>query len=340
MPQQNSTSLSNSELADLVTRVETRLMKRPNDLRPLPKLLQLLDYQSPNTSGDGPYSRCQRALGSQFRTANLAYGEIFNDQIVALMNEWRTETNKFKLNKNIAITQVFEGEIAKINGNYIRCSEYLDFFDKNKAIIKTCFECYKVQILPDNIISLMKLYFIMKNIEFERDNARKCMVEIREDVLYPYKGYIYCQSEKEAIKCKSEIVFELNKFGLSNVRCGISHGCSEYGLEYPEFKYSADGAHRHFHQPEKWKALEEKSFTPKPHTGATVFHQNNYEVTLRDVLCFETWIKYAELIGDSAYRHFESIPISNTTDAFIRRVKGQAKAKKKQLAELRERQLG
>lgn len=340
MSQQDSTSLSDSELADLVTRTETGLMNRPNDLRPISKLLQLLDFQSPNTNGDGPYSRCQRTLESQFRTTNLTYGEIIGGQMIELLNNWRKTKSQFEINKNTPITQVFEGELIKINKKNADCSTYLNFFKENKAIVGTCFDCYKVQIIPDNLVHLIKIYFIMKKIYFKRDNTRKCMIELRENVSYPYKGYIYCQSEEEAISCRAEFISELDKFGLSNVRCGISHGCSEYGLEYPEFKYSADGAHLNFDQPDKWKEIEEKLLPPMPTGGATVFHQNNYEVTLRDIYCFETWIKYAELIGDSSYRHFDGIPISNKADAFVRRVKGQAAARKTQLAELQEKRLG
>lgn len=340
MYQQDSTSLSEAELADLVTRAETGIMNRPNDLRPISKLLMLLDFQSPKTNGDGPYSRCQRALESQFRTTNLSYREIIGGQMIELVNGWRKTKGQFEINKNIQINQVFEGGVIKINEKNVNCQSYLNFFKENKKIIGSCFDCYKVQILPDNLIHLIKIYFIMKILKFKRDNARKCMIELRESVSYPYKGYIYCESEEEAISCRAEFISELDKFGLSNVRCGISHGCSEYGLEYPEFKYSADGAHLNFNQPEKWKELEKNLLSPIPTKGAIVFHQNNYEVTLRDIYCFETWIKYAKLIGDSSYRHFEGLPVSNTSDAFVRRVKGQAAAKKTQLLELQDRRLG
>lgn len=340
MTQQDSTSLSQSELANIINRTETGLMNRPNDLRPIRKLLQALDLQSPNTNGDGPYSKCQRALESRFRAANLSYGEIICGQLIEIINEWRTTINQFEINKNVAITQVFHGEHIKINGKHARCNEYLDFFKNNKSIVGMCFDCYKVQILPDNLIDLIKIYLIMKNISFNRDNARKCMIETREGIPYPYKGYIYCQSEEEAISCRAEFISALDTIGLSDVRCGVSHGCSEYGLEYPEFKYSADGAHHNFSQPDEWNELEAKLLPPMPSNSATIFHQNNFEVTLRDVYCFETWIKYAELIGDPSYRHFEGIPISNTSVPFVQCVKGLASSKKSQLLELQKQRLG
>lgn len=340
MAQQRSTSLSDAELADIITRIETRLMDRPNDPRPIHKLLRLMDLQAPNTTGEGPYSSCQRALGSKFRTTNLTYEDVIGDRMIELVNEWRTTISQFEINKNAPTTQVFEGNLIKINKKNVDCNTYINFFKENSAIVGTCFDCYKVQIIPDNMVHLIYIYFIMKIIYFERDNTRKCMIELRENVSYPYKGYIYCQSEEEAISCRAEFISELDKFGLSNVRCGISHGCSEYGLEYPEFKYSADGAHLNFDQPDKWKEIEEKLLPPLPTGGATVFHQNNYVVTLRDIYCFETWIKYAELIGDSSYRHFDGIPICNKADAFVRLVKGQAAARKTQLAELQEKRLG
>ena len=64
------------------------------------------------------------------------------------------------------------------------------------------------------------------------------MVEIREEVPFPYKGYVYCQSEAEAKHCLEMTERALRSSGVSNVIIGLSHGCSEYGLRYPEWKYS------------------------------------------------------------------------------------------------------
>ncbi len=336
MPQQNSTSLSNTELAVVIARHENKLRERPHDLRPLRPLLKLLDYQSPNALGNGIYSRCQRALQSQSQNTILNQEKLDNENLIEIINKLRTVVKKFGLDKNIAITQNFSGTTGTINGKIADCDHYLRFFRTNRAIVGTCFHCYKVQILPDSLVSLIRLYFLMKIINFERDNMRKCMVEIRENVTHPYKGYIYCQSESEAIDCRSHLISELDKFGLSNVRCRITHGCTEYGLEYPEFKYSADGAHRHFDQPEKWKELEEDLFVPNTNQGMEVFHENTFHVTLRDMFCLETWIKYASLIGDNTYLHFDGIPLSNTTDVFVQRIKAQAATRNSELAKLRE----
>ena len=59
-----------------------------------------------------------------------------------------------------------------------------------------------------NVIDLIKLSFLFKNLKLENNNTRKCMVEIRNEISGNYKGYIYCegirvQKNYEIIKKKN-----------------------------------------------------------------------------------------------------------------------------------------
>ena len=73
------------------------------------------------------------------------------------------------------------------------------------------------------------------------------MVELREYVKFPYKGYIFCDSEEMAQKELAKLQNILETTGVSAIS-KVSHGCSEFGYEYPEFKYSEGGEHQKFHQ--------------------------------------------------------------------------------------------
>ncbi len=163
------------------------------------------------------------------------------------------------------------------------------------------------------------------------------MIEIREKVPNPYKGYIFCQSEEEAVICLNEMKSVIKKLEITNVICGISHGCSEYGLKYPEFKYSEDGSHRNFNQPKEWSDAESQTEFIPPNSAVEIFDFSNYEVTLRDVICFDTWIKYAEIIGDLSYRCFDKLPNERKYNTFTKRVRKQAGVRQAQIAELLKR---
>jgi hypothetical protein len=337
LPEQKATQLDDNELAELVNRLERNLLARPKDVRPIPKLLTLLDLQSPNTTGNGPYSQCQRALADQFREEDLSKIKTDPQQLIFLLNGWRKTLTGFNVNKKNINSQIHQGQKPTINGQSIRCGSYLDFFNKNNAICGICFSCYKVQILPYTVIDLIRLSFIMKNLTLKRDNSRKCMVDLRDEISYPYKGYIYCESESEASYCLAKLKNELSKSDMPDMYCGISHGCSEYPIAFPEFKFSKDGTHRNFQPPPDWQVLEREFFGTASEPDMQLIHRNNSKITLRDIMCFETWIKYAELIGDESSQLFKEVFVSYPPAAFVERMTRQAPARQAQLAELRQR---
>jgi hypothetical protein len=339
LSQTNSSTFDDAGLEKLVAKIEAALQIQPNNKRLVSRLLAILDLQSPKVSGTGPYSQCQRALNRLFDAEvtqqNGQSSTIFLDDY----RKWQSVLNAHDLNKDVAIAQLFEGDDFQIHNEPTHCGRYLKKFEETGVISNTCFDCFKVQILPDSLASLFGLYFILRNLKLERDNCRKCMIELREAVPYPYKGYIFCQSEDEAEECKRRLKVELLKNGLGDMYCGISHGCSEYGLKYPEFKYSADGAHRHFERPSSWDALEKSFASANSPSRREVRYYSNSKFTVRDMIGFETWIKYAELIGDETHKRFVGDHLtSDTLTTFSARVRNQADLRKAQLTELQERQ--
>ena len=163
------------------------------------------------------------------------------------------------------------------------------------------------------------------------------MVEVREAVPYPYKGYVYCQSEDEAKYCLEAFEQAMRSSGVSNVISGISHGCSEYGLRYPEWKYSKDGSHRLFERPKSWDESESEFFATKQNWLPPVPHYNKDGVTVCDIFVFNTWVNYAEIIGDDSWKTFHDSPASDMPEHFAARVSQQSQQRKAEFLELKNR---
>ena len=71
-------------------------------------------------------------------------------------------------------------------------------FDQHKVIPEFCFQCYKVQVEVNSIIELIKLFLVFNYLKLENNNARKCMIELRNNASGFYKGLIYCLGLNEA----------------------------------------------------------------------------------------------------------------------------------------------
>ena len=54
--------------------------------------------------------------------------------------------------------------------------------EKFKIIPKYCFSCYKIQINLKTVVDLIKLFLIFDKIKLEKNNTRKCIVEIRNKI--------------------------------------------------------------------------------------------------------------------------------------------------------------
>lgn len=339
MPQK-ATTLTDQQLDEVIARQERMLVDRPNDIGLVINLLTLLDCQIPRTDGQGAYTQCQSALSSKFKTSGVTGKHLDTNFLINSINEYREIISQYAINRRVAIKQIYEGKRHVIHGKIAFCSKYLSFFEETQVICGMCYNCYKVQIAPSNLIDLIRLSLILKIIELDRDNPRKCMIEMRDGINNPYKGYIYCQSEEEAISCLHTLQLTLERFGLSHITCGLSHGCSEYGLKYPEFKFSPDGVHRAQKQSDAWSKIEEDYFSTPFSDERQIMNFNTSEITLREVICFETWIKYSEIIGDGSHKRFAPMPADGKLRGFVDRVAKQAHIRKAQLSELRARQLG
>ena len=256
-----SVSASNADRDVVVKKLEQWVIDHPSDRGAAQKLVGILDYYIPCKQGIGAFTDCQREIAAQYQKFSWATDLLNHEKMALHYKEWLTCLNSMNVRPQASEAQLFMGKFHYVHGEIALCNLRLSLFKKEGVIPRICYDCYKVQILPQNLTVLIQVYSILRELKLPRDNLRKCMIELREDIQYPYKGYIFCESEDEVKLCLKEFRQALQKFGVSGVLSGISHGCSEYSLKYPGFKYSDDGAHRSFDRPESWDRSESKFYS-------------------------------------------------------------------------------
>ncbi len=238
-----------ARLDGAMTDLEAKVAQNPSDDTLVDILLTLQESYLPEKDGIGNYTDCQKEIFHRVTETDLRDLSETPDLLKGHIKTCKDIFDEHDIYSRNNILQVYLGKVNKINDVVTNCVYRLGIFTEKRAISKLCLTCFKVQILPATFYSLMKTCMLLKYIEFPRDNFRKCMVELRDYSPYAYKGVIYCESEEEAEKC-SEIVQEaLKAAGVTDVVYELSHGCTEFGMAYPGYKYSPEGRHRWFRRP-------------------------------------------------------------------------------------------
>ena len=316
--------------------LERQLEADPNDLVCVQQICAILDYYVPDDSVSGRYTDCQRALAGE-RLSEASSGDLLgNELFIDKYNGWEDLLFERSINTGLPETQIFRGNNHTIKGVDTACDLRLRLFEEKDAISKLCFSCFKVQILLSSVIDLIRLNFLFRKEDFPSINARKCLIEIRKDVPYPYKGYIYTESEEDVSKYLRLIEQSLGVYNFDSVVCKITHGCSEYSIRFPEFKYSPDGSHREFKMPADWYSLEAQFFLDNPKNRVVRKGFNAEFVTLQEVLAIHTWIAYAKLIGDPTASRFSADSRYGKRDQFVQRIAEQSTLRMREIDELRE----
>ena len=224
------------------------------------------------------------------------FDEFISDQeIKILLNKTNNIVNKYLEKLEFDRVQTYrETQLSP------HCNRHLKIFKTKNIIPEHCFGCYKIQIEVENVVELIKLYLVFDQFEFENNNSRKCMIELRPNIPGKYKGLIFCNSISESetiLKKLSQILYKnFNK----KLNCKIKRGCSEYAIKYPEYnrldesamKYNAD-----------WKITEDDFDKKNPDM---IFKKNVNPtitgITLFDALVFRNWLAFARMTGDESYK--------------------------------------
>ena len=235
--------------------------------------------------------------------SKLSFTEINKKKIHNLIIKNILIKSEEILKNNILSFNYPETQIYRRNKQNLNCDRHFGIFNKYKIIPKFCFSCYKVQITLKNVLDLIKLYFYFNNLVLEKNNLRKCMIELREKVSGNYKGYLYANSISEAENIKKKIEIDLLNNGINLKKIEIKHGCTEYYEEYELFKNIDKDITDQIYQ-EDWIKIE-KEFDQK-----NLIEENNKErsytdtlnkFNLPDFLIIRNWLIYAKILEDNTY---------------------------------------
>ncbi len=199
-----------------------------------------------------------------------------------------------------------ETQIYRKNSKDLNCKRHFKIFNNFNVIPKFCFSCFKVQVNLKRVVDLIRLYFIFDNINLKKNNIRKCIVELRNNVKGNYKGYIYCDGLEDAKEIKEKINDLLINDEFENYKIEIKHGCTEYYETYPTFKnINFNGDEEVLLYDEKWKIKEDLIDKLEPlrsELNKKVWVKSIKGINLSDILIIKNWINYAYFIGDISYK--------------------------------------
>ncbi len=317
-----------------VDALEAKLLESPGDMQAMRRLVTLLDQKPAAYQGAGRFTSAQNAIARAL-PGDWSVAFLNADTGAAYVRDWLDAVHSAGIARCVPIGQIFAGRTMTINGTHAHCGARLKFFKETEVIPGLCHDCYKVQILPDSVEGLIRVYFLLINLNLPDDNARKCMIELREGIKFPYKAYIYCQSVEEAKSCLDTFRKAQADFGIEGVRSKISHGCSEYGQTHPTFKY-AEGEVQRFETPNHWAKIERDYFQKINLTPPKRTNNSKPFISLRDVFAFYTWIRYAGLIEDPSAERYLTDTTPELPPVFVDRVNQQADRRRDELVELRD----
>ena len=211
-------------------------------------------------------------------------------------------------NKNIDNLKSIETQIYRRNTINLNCDRHFEVFNNFNVIPKFCFGCFKVLIEPNNVVDLIKLYFVFDNLNLKNDNTRKCMIEFRSNISGSYKGYIYCSSLNEANEIRDQVDETLKKKIEKKTPISVKRGCSEFGISYPEYKKINSNNNKLMKYNEEWKEKEKiiDSNRNKKNILVKKKQKSLHGINVSDILIMRNWLGYAKKIGDLSYKNIIS----------------------------------
>ena len=218
---------------------------------------------------------------------------------------FKTCSNIFTKNKNIDSLKSIETQIYRRNTTNLNCDRHFEVFNTFNVIPKFCFGCFKVLIEPNNVVDLIKLYFVFDNLNLKNDNTRKCMIELRSNISGSYKGFIYCSSLNEANEIRDQVDETLKKKIEKKTLISVKRGCSEFAISYPEYKKINDVNSELMKYNKEWKEKEKliDSTRSKKNILVKKKQKSLHGINLSDVLIIRNWLGYAKKIGDMSYKN-------------------------------------
>ena len=199
--------------------------------------------------------------------------------------------------KNLIFNQT---QIFRKNNFNLNCDRHFLVFRNFKIIPEFCFSCIKVTINVDNVVDLVKLFLIFNNISLEKNNLRKCMIDLRANTKTNYKGFIYCRSIQEAKSIKKLLDTIIKNTISDNISSNIKRGCSEFNNHYNGYE---DVSRELVSYNSEWKKYEDvidKKYQKFHHMKKN--QETLKGISLYDVMIIRNWLIFARMIKDDTYK--------------------------------------
>jgi len=274
----------------------------PNHKDAHENLINLLTYYNPKKNSSNSIIKTNYLLRSNKFNFDLK-NKITDEEIINYYYKNYQILKENLHNDNFDSDQIFRRNTFDLN-----CDRHFEVFNAYNVIPKFCFGCYKIQINPKNIIELFKLYIVFDNLKFEKNNIRKCLIEVRPSTEGVYKGLIYCSGLHEAQKIFKDILPIIKISIDDNLPILIKRGCTDFSVSYPKFKEIDQSMKYNDTWKEKEKQIDEKN---KNKYTAKVLEKTISGITISDALIMRNWLIYAKKINDENYKKF-NINISDT----------------------------
>lgn len=295
------------------------LRLNPNQSFAKINMIALLNDVLPNKENTHPIIIASRNLQDLTNNFTLE-SEINNTELANFFqkcNKVIHDANKGLITNE---TQIYRSNLVNLG-----CTRHMQIFNEFNIIAKACFDCFKIQIEPKNILEFFKLFFIFDKLELPKNNSRKCMIELRPEVAGTYKGLIYCSSIEETDKILEIISPIINKLTISKIK--VKRGCSEYLDTFTDYKVTNKNDPKFMTYKNDWKKTE-KLYDSRRRLRLKNKDNSLNGILVLDVLVMNNWLNYAKKIGDKSYKNIDE-KIIFTNNNFITKLLSKQLAKRK-----------
>ena len=268
------------------------LMVQPDHVGAQSNLLDILTSYTPKNKNPHLIETVNQTINAIKITDNSSKENISDDQVIDLFSKL---SDQFVSEGGVIKTK--RSQTYRKSSVDLNCKRHMSIFKQHNIIPEFCFGCYKVQVEPQSIIDLIKLYLVFDQLELNENNSRKCMVELRPAIPGFYKGLIFCASLEQAKQIAEQLDVLVKQRICLKLSATVKRGCSEYPISFPEFKNINPSGPPLMNYPEDWKIIEQdydkKTYAPPKDVRPSLLGLN-----LRDVLVIQRWIDYAKGLGD------------------------------------------
>ena len=265
----------------------------PNQPKSYIKLVELLTIYDPQEEVLHPIVK----IAQEIKDTNLkdkTLDVISSNKVIKIISKSSNIIKRYNIRLQTDLSQVYRRNSIDLN-----CKRHKAIFNKFNIIPKFCFGCYKVQVEPRSVIELIKLLIVFDQIKLDKNNTRKCMIEMRQEVSGFYKGLIYCTGLEEAYQIANYLEKVVEEKISSELSVMIKRGCSEYTISFPDYKEINKFGPQRMSYDEDWKSIEKNHDSLNPIKSNKIIPTFS-GINLHDILIVQNWIDYAKGIGDTS----------------------------------------